>query len=121
MNRSVAESRTLLVRGLELECLIGVHQHERGSVQRILVDIELDVNPVRHDDDLGRVVSYEDVVAAVRRLADGGHIQLVETLADRVAARCLSFDGAVGVSVTILKPDVLPGTAALGVRVQQTC
>ncbi len=119
-NRFVVESRTLLVKGLELECLIGVHQHERSSVQRVLVDVELEVKPIRHGDDLNCVVSYEDVVAVVRRLADGGHIQLVETLAERVAACCLKFDGAVRVSVTILKPDVLPGAAALGVRVQQT-
>ena len=116
----MAESRTLLVRGLELECLIGVHQHERSSVQRVLVDVELEVKPVRHGDDFNCVVSYEDVVTLVRRLADDGHIHLVETLAERVAACCLKFDSAVKVSVTILKPDVLPGAAALGVRVQQT-
>ena len=119
-SRSVADSRTLLVQGLEVECLIGVHRHERSSVQRVLVDVELEVEPNRHGDDLRRVVSYEDVVVAVRRLAADGHIQLVETLADRVATCCLGFDGAVSVNVTVLKPDVLPDAAALGVRVRQT-
>jgi dihydroneopterin aldolase len=45
---------------------------------------------------------------------------LVETLADRVATCCLGFDGVVSVHVTVLKPDVLPDVAALGVRVRQT-
>ncbi len=115
----MADSRTLLVRGLELECLIGVHQHERRTAQRVLIDIELQVKPVRHDDDLRRIISYEDVVDAVRRLTADGHVQLVETLADRVASCCLEFDGALGVEVTVIKPDVLPGAAALGVRVEQ--
>ncbi len=120
MNRFVAEARTLLVRGLELDCLIGVHPHERNRRQRVRIDVELQVRPIRHHDDPDRILSYEDVVAAVRRLAAGGHVRLVETLADRVAACCLDFEDVLGVEVTVIKPDVLPGSAALGVRVRRT-
>ncbi len=116
---SVAETRTLLIRGFEVNCLIGVHLHEQRRVQRVIVDVELEVKPTRHDDDFRKVVSYEDVVDAIRKLTNDGHMHLVETLAERIASHCLGIDDAIAVSVTVLKPDVLPGSAALGVRIHR--
>ncbi len=115
----MADSRTLLVRGLALECLIGVHAHELDRVQRVLVDVELEVEPTRHNDDVGQVISYVDVVNRIRGLAANGHLHLVETFAEQVADRCLAFDGALSVKVTVLKPDVLSGAATVGVELRR--
>lgn len=114
----MASSR-LFVRNLVLPCSIGVHRHERDAPQRVRVTVELDMEPTfsAESDSIGVVLSYDHVVAAVKRIIDDGHINLVETLADRIAAKCLE-DSRVGkVKVMVEKLDVLEGEAIVGTEI----
>lgn len=111
--------RVVFVRGLEVECLIGVHAHEKRRRQRVRVSVELEVAGGDPGDDIAEVVSYDDLVAGVREIAGGRHMHLVETLAARIAERCLGFPPARSVRVTVEKPDILPGTGTVGVVVER--
>ncbi|MEI9985127.1 MAG: dihydroneopterin aldolase [Aliidongia sp.] len=83
--------RLVLIRDLVMLCSIGVHAHEHDAKQRIRLNLELDVTesvrPI--EDDLRNVVCYDEIISAVRRLVDAGHVRLIETLAERIAALCL--------------------------------
>src|SRR5207253_1565581 len=86
-----ARLRHIFVRDLELEALLGIYENERKAPQRIIVNIDLSVqegaDPV--SDDIKNVVSYEVVVKKVERIVAQGHVNLVETLAELIAAACL--------------------------------
>ncbi|RMD64619.1 MAG: dihydroneopterin aldolase [Alphaproteobacteria bacterium] len=111
----------ILITDLILACRIGVHAHERTAPQRVRINVALEVvpNPVALGDDVSRVVSYEDIIAGIRAIIAEGHINLVETLAERIARLCLADSRAVRVRVRVEKLDVEPQAAAVGVEIER--
>jgi len=113
--------RRVLVRDLVLTCEIGILRHERGRPQRVRVNLDLEV---REDaapigDDLRNVVCYDEIVSAIRRLVAGGHMNLVETLADRIAQLCLG-DARIRVArVRVEKLDVYADAGSVGVEIER--
>ena len=107
---------TVHVRGLEVQAGIGVYDHEKGRLQTLIVDVELDLGaaPVR---ELADTLDYDGVARIVRGLADGGHIELVETFAEQVALQCLADVRVLAVRVKVDKPGAIPGAAAAGCAV----
>ncbi|WP_191085315.1 dihydroneopterin aldolase [Roseococcus microcysteis] len=114
--------RRVFIRGLELQARLGVHAHEKVGPQRIVVHVELDVRddgPDVGEDDLARVVDYEQVVIAARQAVTGGHVLLVETLAEQMAALALRDARVLRARVSIEKPDAFSDVAAVGVTVER--
>lgn len=107
---------TVHVRGLEVQAGIGVYDHEKGRLQTLVVDVELDVGaaPVR---ELADTLDYDGVARIVRSLAGGEHIELVETFAERVALGCLDDARVLGVRVKVDKLGAIAGAAAAGCEV----
>jgi 7,8-dihydroneopterin aldolase/epimerase/oxygenase len=107
---------TIFMRGLELEAEIGVYPHERGRAQPLVIDVELALSP-RRVVHLADTLNYETLAGAARDLVAEGHIDLVETYAQRLAARCLEDPRVVWARVRVEKPGALPGARAAGVEV----
>ena len=107
---------TVIVRGLEVQAAIGVHAHEHGRLQPLVVDVELDLGagPIHR---LSDTLDYEGVARVARELAGGEHIALVETFAERVALACLADPRVEAVKVRVEKPGAIPGAAAAGCEV----
>jgi 7,8-dihydroneopterin aldolase/epimerase/oxygenase len=84
----------------------GVLAHERAEGQEFSVDVALDVRTATAagSDDLADTVDYGQVANAVHALVVGEPVDLIETLAERVAAACLAFPGVERVKVTVHKP-----------------
>ncbi len=114
-----AESLRVFVRGLTLQAEIGLYPHERGEPQPLVVDIELDLAPaaVRR---LADTVDYDTLAGLARDLAGRGHIELVETFAQRLAAACLADPRAICCRVRVEKPRAVADAAAAGVEVVLT-
>lgn len=92
--------------GLRVRAHHGVFDFERAEGQEFVIDVvvAVDLAAAASGDDLARTVHYgelaEQVVAAVER----DPVDLIETVAERVAAVALSFDAADEVEVTVHKP-----------------
>ena len=115
--------REVFIRGLELQARLGVHAHEKAAPQRILIHVELQVEDEGAGigpDDLGRVVDYERVVQAARDTVARGHMLLVETLAESIAAAALVDPRVVQARVRIEKPDAFPDIASVGVTIARS-
>jgi 7,8-dihydroneopterin aldolase/epimerase/oxygenase len=114
--------RHVFVRDLVLDANIGVHQHEKTGPQRIRVNVDLAVWEKDVDgigDRLSNVVCYEQVVSGIRALVEKGHVNLVETLAEQIAALCLG-DGRVRVArVRVEKLDVFADATSVGVEIER--
>ncbi len=95
---------------------IGAFRSERGVTQRIRFNVVLEVShhAAARDDDVDKVISYDTITEAIDHELAAERINLLETLAERVAARCLADRRAVRVFVRIEKLDRIPG--ALGRR-----
>lgn len=110
------DALTVFVRGLALQAEIGVHAHERGRNQPLIADITLDLDPCPVAG-IADTVNYETVASKARALAAGGHIDLVETFAERLAAACLDSPRVQRVRVRIEKPEAISDAEAAGVEI----
>ena len=117
---SDVEGYRVFVRDLVVPCSIGIYPSEKGMRRRVRINAELIVTePLPSSDDFRDVVNYESIVAGVRLLAAAGHINLVETLADRIVNLCFA-DRRVGAArVVVEKLDVWPDIESVGVTVER--
>jgi len=100
-----------------VEVEIGAFQAERGHLQRVRFNVVVEVAPLTGpiDDDVDRILSYDRVTEAIGVELRAERINLLETLAARVAERILTEPQAVRVFVRIEKLD--RGPFALGVEI----
>lgn len=111
-----AVTSKVFVRGLKLDVEIGAYTHEQGRTQPLIIDVELDA-PVAGALELSDVVNYEKVVKAAKAIAAEGHIDLVETFAERLARACLADPRVTCARVRVEKPMALaPDADAAGVQ-----
>lgn len=105
------------VRDYTRDVEIGAFRSERGVTQRIRFNVVLEVahHGAARDDDVDKVVSYDTITDAIDEEMAAERINLLETLAERVAARILGDPRAIRVFVRIEKLDRIPG--ALGVEI----
>jgi dihydroneopterin aldolase len=107
----------ILLRDHIVEVEIGAFQSERGTTQRICFNIVVEVQPLSGeiDDDVDRILSYDRVTEAISSELAEERLNLLETLAGRIADRILLEPQAVRAFVRIEKLDRGPG--ALGVEI----
>ena len=111
----------ILIRDLMITASIGVHAHEHLAPQRVCVNVDLKVRIRSSDaeDDIVNVISYEDLITGIKEIVAGGHINLVESLAEEIATLCLRDERAVSVTVRIEKPDIEPDAAGVGIEIER--
>ena len=113
----------LLIRDLELQCVIGVEDWERRMPQRLIVDIELrgDFSSAAESDDLSDAVDYRTVCRRATEVAAMKEYRLVETLADRITRAVLEMHPCItSATVGVFKPLALAGFGTAEARVEVT-
>jgi dihydroneopterin aldolase len=100
-------SDQLAVRGIEIYAHHGVFEFERREGQLFVLDLVLglDTRPAAADDDLARTVDYGTLVTMVKTAVENDPVDLIETLAQRIADVCLSHEQVDWVDVTVHKPN----------------
>lgn len=113
----VAQCDRIFVRDLVLDCELGVYAEEKGVTQKVGFSIIAAVSPEASSisDEISEVPSYDDLIKIVKSIMSNGHINLVETIAERIAARVLEEKRIVAVQVRIEKLE--RGPAAVGVEI----
>jgi dihydroneopterin aldolase len=97
----------LAVRGIEAFGRHGVFEFERRDGQVFVVDLVLFLDTVEaaRTDDLQQTVDYGSLVARVKNAVESDPVDLIETLAARLAAVCLEDPRVQEAEVTVHKPD----------------
>lgn len=98
---------------------IGAFQSERGATQRLRFNVVVELSPLPAplDDDVDRVLSYDTITDAIAEALADERLNLLETLAEKVAQRLLVEPQPLRVFVRIEKLDRGPG--ALGVEIER--
>lgn len=95
----------LLLQGMAFTGRHGVRPAEREVPARFRVDVELnaDLRRAGASDDLADTVDYTEAFAVVRSVIEGESCELLETLAERIAARLLELDRVEAATVRVAK------------------
>jgi 7,8-dihydroneopterin aldolase/epimerase/oxygenase len=108
---------TIFIRNLVVRGSIGALTHERHGMQDIRICVEMTVPTIAdHGDKLANVVPYHPIVDRIHAMLGEGHVELVETLAQRIIAAAFEEPRLLAVTVTVEKPEVIPGAEAAGIR-----
>jgi dihydroneopterin aldolase len=113
---------TVVVRGLVLMCSIGIRRAERDRPQRVRVSVELaaTAEAAFPGEDRRRVINYEHVVAAIRKIAASGHIDLCEGFAARICEACLADPRVGHIRVEVEKLDIFADAEAVGAVLERS-
>ena len=112
--------RHIFIRNLELLAHIGIHGHERGKKQPVRINVDLAVEDLAAiEDRLDSVVDYCDITDKIRAIVDKGHINLAETLAERIATACFEDRRVKTARVRVEKLHALPGAESAGVEIER--
>lgn len=108
----------VFVRDLVMPVEIGAYGFERGHAQRVRFNVDVEVYRIAGPDDMRVAFSYDVIMDAIKIILAAGHIELVETIAERLAESVLSHERVHAIGVEVEKLDVVaPG--AVGVRIRR--
>jgi dihydroneopterin aldolase len=107
----------ILVRGFVVPARIGIFAHERDAPQAVRINVTVEIAArTREPRGIDETLSYDLITGGIRDTIAAGHIELVESLAERIAAHVLGLDGALRVTVRAEKLEIIPG-GSVGVEI----
>ena len=117
---SAVVAQRIVVRDFVCSATIGVTEEERSRPQRlgIFLELALVVNPPVSDD-IGEVLNYGRVVALLRSICFETSFQLLETLAETLAAAFFDFPQVTATKLRIEKLERYPDIAGVGIEIDR--
>lgn len=111
----------VLIEGLSIDAVIGVYGWEREVRQTLSIDLVMawDNRPPGTSDDVGQALDYARVSDAVKSWVGASSFQLLEALAEDLAARLQDEFGIGWLRLTIRKPGAVAGARSVGVEIER--
>lgn len=111
----------VFIRGLEVECIIGVHAWERQLARPLLFDLDLgvDIRNAASSDHVRDAVDYAAVAEAIGTVTGQRQPALLETLAETIARALFAQFPIVSLRLAVHKPGAVPGTRSVGVEIER--
>ena len=111
----------IFLRDLRVETIIGIFDWERETPQTVSIDLEMatDVARAAQSDDIADALDYKAVAKRLIAFVGESRFQLVETLAERIAAILREEFGVPWVRVTVNKGGAVRGASGVGVVIER--
>ena len=109
------------IRGLKAEAVIGVYDWERDIRQQLVLDLDLasDNRAAAAGDDIARAVDYDAISRRVVAYVEESQFQLIETLAERLAALLQEEFEISWLRLRLAKPGAVAAADAVGVEIER--
>ena len=121
----MSDTQTITLSDVSATLHLGVSASERARAQTVLVNVSIQlIEPPSFigEGRLSDTVDYDHIIHYIRdALPKEGEVQLIETVADRVAAHCLALSPRItDAEVTVKKPSVLTAPSMVSVTIRRT-
>jgi dihydroneopterin aldolase len=112
----------VLITGLQVDTVIGIYDWEKQLHQTLVLDLEMawDNRAAAEHDDYQRALCYETVSKRLVQLITAKPIELIETVAERVASCLLDEFLVPWVKVRVMKPGAVAAAQAVGVEIERS-
>ena len=117
--------RRVFIRDLVLPARIGIHDHEREQAQPVIINVDASVEEAVEGagtatpGTIADVVCYETLTKQIKQVLEGGHIDLVEVLAEEIAARLMTDPRIIRLRIRLEKPEAITEAAGVGVEIER--
>ena len=110
------------IRGLEVETVIGIYDWERRTPQRLVINLEMqwDNRPAAAGDNIKQALNYKSVSDRLIAYTRDSRFELVETLAESLAALVLDEFQVPWLRLDLAKPGAIGPAQAVGVVIERT-
>src|SRR5574340_239315 len=107
---------SVFIRDLRVETVVGIYDWERRIRQIVSLDLDMstDIRRAAGSDRIEDTLDYKAVAKRVAQFVSAAQFQLVETLAEKVAALVLDEFKVTQVKVTLHKPGAVSGSKSVG-------
>ncbi|MDX1516334.1 MAG: dihydroneopterin aldolase [Woeseiaceae bacterium] len=111
----------IFLHDLKVDAVIGIWDWERRIRQTVMINLEMaaDVRRASETDEVDDTLNYKQVAKRVQQFVEDSEFQLVETLAERVAAIVTDEFDVPWVRVRISKPGAIRGARDVGVLIER--
>lgn len=112
----------VFIHNLSFLASIGVFEWEKQQLQKLEIDLELStcIRAAAAQDDLNLTLNYATVSQEVMQLAQSQHHDLIETLAEKIAAHLLQNNAIQQVGLCLRKPQAVAAATSVGVKITRT-
>lgn len=111
----------VIIRGLQAQTIIGIHDFEQRAERPLVLDLAMgvDIRPAAASDKIRDAVSYHEVSDSVMAFVKRERVQLLETLAERLARHLFAQFPIDTLELRIIKPGAVPAVDAVGVEIER--
>ena len=114
--------RTVFIKNLIIQEIIGFHQHEKIKKQKIKFNIVLNIyqNYIPDDENIKSIVDYEKITNKLENLTKSKKYNFLESLAEDSFKEIFEDERIISASIKIEKPDAIKNARSVGVEVFKT-
>jgi len=109
----------VFIKDLEIDAIIGIYDEERITKQKVVFDLEMwwDVAQAAKSANIEDALNYKTLSDQIKDFVGNSEFQLIETLAEEVAAIVVDQYAVETVKLTLHKPNALDGATDVGVEI----
>ena len=111
----------IFLKELKIDTIIGIWDWERKIRQTVIIDLEMsaDIAKAAATDDVEDTLNYKGVAKRVQQFVGESSFQLVETMAEHIAAIIRDEFDVAWVKVRVNKPGAIRGSRDVGVEIER--
>ena len=117
--KNTKDTYQIQINRLILKISIGIHEHEKQKKQRVAISLSIkaidNLNIV--NESISNVVSYENIIKKLKNITSKGHIELLETLGEKILSMCFQDNRVLSVWMKLEKLDVFKDTDSVGIEI----
>jgi dihydroneopterin aldolase len=112
----------VFIKGLRIQTTIGFFQWEKEIKQTLVIDLAMGWNTVKAalNDELEKTLDYADISVAIERFANDNPVDLIETLAERLASYLMDQYHIPWLQLSIGKPGAVHNAQTVGVEIERS-
>lgn len=111
----------VFIKGLSIQTTIGFFQWEKEIKQTLVIDLAMGWNTANAalNDELAKTLDYADISVAIERFANDNPVDLIETLAERLASYLMTQYHIPWLKLSIGKPGAVHNAQTVGVEIER--
>ena len=117
--KKINDTYKILINELTLDTFIGIHDFEKEKKQKIAISLSLDVddNISGTEHKIENFVSYEHIVNDIKSILKKGHIDLLETLGEKIVELCFKDKRVLTIKLKLEKLEVFKDASSVGIEI----
>lgn len=111
----------VFIKGLSIQTTIGFFDWEKQIKQTLVIDLAMGWNTAKaaENDELAKTLDYADISVAIEKFANDNTVDLIETLAERMASFLMEAYSIPWLKLAIGKPGAVHNAQTVGVEIER--